>query len=90
MVYSILGLENLSWEVATYTVFPLDNHKVDHKDRGNIKNVMWDLRAQHRALCPGYGFVIDVDEVTVAIPQRWDIPRQNDFKGYRIGAPRSM
>jgi len=70
--------------VATCTVFRLDNHKADHKDRGNIKNVMWDLRAQHRGRCPGYGFVIDIDEVTVAIPQRWDIPRQDDFKGYRI------
>ena len=45
---------------------------------------MWDLRWKHKGLCPGYGFIFDVDKTTVAIPKDWNIPQQNDFKGYRV------
>lgn len=82
--YSILNLKGLRWDVATYTVVQLNGDETEHEDRGKIKSVMWDLRRQYKELCRGYGFVIDVDPVTVAIPQGWNIPRQGDFNGYRV------
>ena len=82
--YSILDLEDLSWDVATYTIIQLDGDKSKNEDRGKIKSVMWDLRSQHKGQCPGYGFILDVNKTTVAIPKSWNIPRQNNFKGYRV------
>lgn len=82
--YNILDLKDLSWDVATYTIVKLNAEKAKHEDRGKIKNTMWDLRSQYKKQCPGYGFIIDVDKVTVAIPKEWSIPRQEDFNGYRV------
>jgi hypothetical protein len=82
--YDILNLEDLRWSVATYTVVHLDDSSRKHEDRGKIKDVIWRLRDQYRGSCRGYGFVIDVDEVTVAVPSTWNIPRQENFDGYRV------
>ena len=82
--YSLLDLENLSWDVAIYTVQSLGSDEAKHEDRKKIKDVIWDLRSQHKQECPGYGFVIDLDEKTVVVPQAWKIPQQDNFNGYRV------
>ena len=82
--YSIHNREDLSWEVAIYKIVQLNGNQSKNEDRGKIKDIMWDLRWKHKGLCPGYGFIFDVDETTVAIPKDWKIPQENDFKGYRV------
>ena len=42
--------------------------------RGDAKQVIWSLRKKHKDLCCGYGFVVDVDEETVAVPSGWKLP----------------
>ena len=82
--YRIHNREDLSWEVAIYKIVQLNGDQSKNEDRGKIKSIMWDLRWKHKGLCPGYGFIFDVDKTTVAIPKDWNIPQQNDFKGYRV------
>ncbi len=88
--YSILDLEDLSWEVAIYKIVPLNGNQSKNEDRGKIKDIMWDLRRQYAGQCPGYGFILDVDETTAAIPEHWDIPQQSDFRGYRVTRAREF
>ncbi len=82
--YSILDLEDLSWEVAIYKIVQLNGNQSKNEDRGKIKDIMWDLRRQYAGQCPSYGFILDVDKTTVAIPKNWNIPQEDDFKGYRV------
>ncbi len=88
--YGIHNREDLGWEVAIYKIAQLNGDQLTNKDRGTIKSIMWDLRWKHKRLCPGYGFILDVDETTVAIPKNWNIPQQNDFKGYRVTRDREF
>ena len=88
--YKILDLENLSWNVAIYRIVPLNGDKSQNENRGKIKDVMWDLRWKHKGLCPGYGFIFNVDETTVAIPKDWNIPQEDDFNGYRVTRDREF
>ena len=76
--YDILNLDNLSWEVATYKVIRLDGYDANHQERGKIKDIIWQLRRNYRDRCRGYGFVIDIDEETVAISSDWDLPNQDN------------
>ena len=82
--YGIRGQENLSWDVAIYRINRLDGDESKNEDRGSIKDLVWDLLRQYKAECPGYGFILDLDETTVAIPKAWNIPGQDDFNGYRV------
>ena len=88
--YSIHNREDLSWEVAIYKIVQLNGDQSNNEDRGKIKDIMWDLRRQHKGLCLGYGFIFDVDETTVAIPKDWNIPQEDDFKGYRVTRDREF
>ena len=88
--YSIQNREDLSWEVAIYKIVQLNGDQSNNEDRGKIKDIMWDLRRQHKGLRPGYGFIFDVDETTVAIPKGWNIPQEDDFKGYRVTRDREF
>jgi hypothetical protein len=82
--YNILDLSSLRWQVSTYRVERLDGDDPKHEDRGKITDIIWRLRKRGKGRYPGYGFIIDVDEVTVAVPSTWEIPHQDDFEGYRI------
>ncbi len=88
--YSILDLEDLSWDVAIYKIVPLNGDQSKNEDRGKIKGIMWGLRRQYTGQCPGYGFIFDVDKTTVAIPKDWNIPQQDNFKGYRVTRAREF
>ena len=65
--YELLDALNLGWDVSTYLVQPIDAGSADHEERGAIKNVIWKLRQEHKHLCRGYGFVIDINEDTVQV-----------------------
>lgn len=82
--YKILNLENLKWDVAIYKCESINSQEQGHEDRSKIKNIMWELRSQFKDRCRGYGFVIDIDPKTIAVPQKWDIPQQTNYKGYCI------
>ena len=88
--YNILDLENLSWDVAIYKIIPLNGDQSKNEDRGKIKDIMWDLRWQYAGQCPSYGFIFDVDKTMVAIPKNWNIPQQDNFKGYRVARDREL
>ena len=49
---------------------------------------MWRLREMNRANCHGFGFVIDLNADTVAIPDGWQILAQNALvDGFVVEGP---
>lgn len=88
--YKILNLENLKWDVTIYKCESINSQEQGHEDRSKIKNIMWELRSQFKDRCRGYGFVIDIDPKTIAVPQKWDILQQTNYNGYRIVPQKSQ
>ena len=82
--YGIRGQENLSWDVAIYRINRLDGDESKNEDPGKITDPMWALRREHKEQCLGYGFILDVGKTTVVIPKGWNIPGQDNFKGYQV------
>ena len=82
--YETLNLDSCTWPVNMYRVQALSNEKTDHKNRGKLRNIMWDLRRKNGEQCVGYGFIIDTDKNTVITPEAWNLPDQSNFQGYRI------
>lgn len=72
--YAIANPEVLTWPVRIYKVRRQDGAEQSHAERGEAKQVIWSLRKQHKDQCRGYGFVVDVDEETVAVPSEWNLP----------------
>jgi hypothetical protein len=81
--YRILNPENLVWSISTYSIIPI-NGDPSQADRGKIKNLGWELRNAYKSQCRGLGFIIDVDESTIATLSTWQFPRIEDFNGYRV------
>jgi hypothetical protein len=73
--YEITNPASLVWLVRLYKVLRVDGSGQSHGDRGEIKQAIWELRKKYSSLCRGYGFVVDVDEETVAIPAGWEYLR---------------
>lgn len=71
--YEIVNADALRWRVRLYKV-RRDGGEQTHADRGEAKQVVWSLRKKHKELCRGYGFVVDVDEETIAVPADWNLP----------------
>jgi len=82
--YAILNTEDLVWSINTYKLLPINGSRPSHEDRGKIKNIIWQLRIKYKNKCSGFGFVIDLDEETIAIPAAWNIPDQDNVDGYRM------
>lgn len=82
--YEIVGASDLAWPVSIYVIKPTDGDAPVHSERGKIRDVIWEIRKRHRRLCRGYGFVIDVDEQSVAVPQAWELPTPISLKGYDV------
>src|SRR6266436_6423250 len=72
--YEIIAPESLTWPVRLYKVIRADGSRQSHSDRGEIKQTIWELRRKYPNLCRGYGFVVDVDKETVAVPMNWELP----------------
>lgn len=71
--FDIVNAEALRWGVRLYKV-RRDGGDQTHADRGDAKQVVWSIRKKHKDLCRGYGFVVDVDEETIAVPSGWNLP----------------
>ena len=67
--FEISNAESLSWDVALYSVDRIDGANRE-EDRGEIRNLFWNLRRE--AKTPGYGFIVDVDRRHVAVPAAWE------------------
>lgn len=71
--YEIVNPDALRWGVRLYRV-RRDSGGQTHAERGDAKQVIWSLRKKHKDQCRGYGFVVDIDEETVAVPSGWNLP----------------
>jgi len=71
--YEIVNPEALRWGVRLYQV-RRDGGGQTHAERGGAKQVIWSLRKKYKDLCRGYGFVVDLDEETIAVPSGWNLP----------------
>ncbi len=78
--YLITDLAVLRWKAAVYEVKP--TAPVAHSTRANVKEVMWSFKKSHRDLCPGFGFVVEMNETKVAVPAEWTIPAGTEWDGY--------
>jgi len=85
--YDVLNADALQWTAALYKVELTGNGAQSHQKRekrGDIKQIFWKLRDRHKSFCHGYGFVVDINEDTVAIPSSWAIPSPISFDGYTV------
>ena len=82
--YEITNPKSLAWPVRLYEVIRVDGSGQSHGDRGEIKQAIWELRKKYSSLCRGYGFVVDVDEETVAIPAGWELPSGEQVGDYWV------
>lgn len=88
--YEVTNTLTLSWPVAIYRLDPLGNDPVTHEQRGAIKSVMWDLRREFKNRCRGWGFVIDISETRIAVPESWNIPTNFEHSGYHVTRERAF
>ena len=82
--YEVTNPASLVWPVRLYKVVRADGSGQSHGDRGEIKQAIWDLRKKHSSLCRGLGFVVDVDEETVAVPTAWELPSGEQVGDYQV------
>jgi len=87
--FEIGNFSDLGWGVKTYTVEKMGGGSGGHESRGEKRSIMWDLRKKHSSRCPGYGFIIDVDESSMAVPARWHLPEDILYEGYHIHLDRA-
>ena len=71
--YEIVNADALRWGVRLYKV-RRDGGEQTHCERGDAKQIIWRLRKKNQSLCRGYGFVVDLDEETIAVPSGWNLP----------------
>jgi len=71
--YDIVNSDALRWGVRLYKV-RRDGGEQTHAEQGDAKQTIWSLRKKHKELCRGYGFVVDLDEETIAVPSGWNLP----------------
>ena len=82
--YEITNPASLVWLVRLYKVVRVDGSGQSHGDRREIKQAIWEMRKKYSSLCRGYGFVVDVDEETVAIPAGWELPSGEQVGDYWV------
>lgn len=71
--YEILNSDSFRWGVRLYKV-RIESDRQSHAERGDAKQAIWSLKKKHPHACKGYGFVVDLDEETVAVPSGWQLP----------------
>jgi hypothetical protein len=89
--YEILNVRDFSWPVNVYRVEFVDRSKQIHQNRGEAKDAIWQLRKNEcRSLWPGYGFVVDLNQWEVAVPERWGLASPIKTAEYSISLDRSF
>jgi hypothetical protein len=81
--YEVVNKRELSWPVNVYGI-DLTGEGEHGDRRSQIKNVMWELKKQHKGTCRGYGFVIDISPRLVVVPQAWQIPTPLNNNLYKV------
>lgn len=81
--YEIVNSDALTWGVRLYKV-RVNGGGQTHSERGEAKQVIWSLRKRHKEQCRGFGFVVDLDEETVAVPSTWDLPSGVHEAGFHV------
>ncbi len=82
--YALTDPSQLEWPVRTYKIVREDGQPQSHTDRGAAKNVIWKLRKKHASRCKGFGFVIDLNEGLVAVPESWDLPPSSQVENHVV------
>ncbi len=82
--YEILDADALRWDVRLYKARRTDGAGQGHAGRGDVKQAIWGLKKKNSGLCKGYGFVIDVDAETAAVPANWELPSGAVTDGYIV------
>lgn len=82
--YEIINLGGLEWRVREYKFERIDGRTLTHEDRGEIKNILWELRAKYPERVAGTGFVVDITPDTVIVPDKWLFPVPLEYKDFRI------
>lgn len=80
--FAVSNANDLRWDVAFYSVLPTASG--GGTSRGAIKNVAWEARKTFKSSCPGFGFVVEVDAQTVAVPATWRIPDGSQVQGHTM------
>ncbi len=88
--YEILNINELEWPVRIYTIEPTDALEPRHEERGKIVSAMWQLKFQHPEVSRGYGFIVDIDQRSVAVPARWELPSKVTVGDYFVTEDRSF
>ena len=84
--YEITNATDLEWWVREFKFERLDKRSLTHNDRGEIKNLFWELKRENSESCSGDGFVVDVRPDTVVVPDKWMLPVPLTYKDYRVTA----
>jgi hypothetical protein len=88
--YEVLNPEALSWSANILRVDFTNPDQQTHEHRGEAKEIIWNLRKNElRSRWPGYGFVIDLNEYEVAVPQRWQLAQPICKAEYRVSLSRT-
>lgn len=88
--FEILDMDALRWDVRLYKARRIGGASQGHLDRGDVKQVIWGLRRQNPGLCRGYGFVVDVDAETAAVPSNWELPSAIVVDGFTVTSEKSF
>src|ERR1700744_1454479 len=72
--FEVLNFAELAQPVHLFAIDFKDRSRNTQENRGELKNVMYQLRKQYRASCPGYGFVVDISPRLIAVPSAWKFP----------------
>ena len=88
--YEILDLDALRWDVRLYKVRRVAGGVQGHAGRGDVKQAIWGARKKNPETCRGYGFVVDVDAETAAVPANWDLPSGTIADGYVVNFDKSF
>jgi hypothetical protein len=88
--YQLINTHELEWPVNLYAVDVSGATNESQEQRSYIKNLMWELRRNHKGHCRGFGFVIDVSPRLVAVPQGWNFPVPIINSAYSVRLERSF
>jgi len=88
--YEVTNPHELAWAVNTYYFERTDGLNSGKADRSKIVDATWQLKRQHKESCRGYGFVCGIDEHTIAVPARWELPSGVEVGDYYVTAADSF
>lgn len=86
--YEIVSAASLFWPVNIYAVDLKGDEPQGHDKRKKLRDIIWNLYFQHRSLCKGHKFVVDISPRLVAVPASWKFPVPIDTSDYSLSLER--